>query len=72
MELVEKTQCGYIVPVEDEMLLAERIRRVATDNRLRNDMSMKALQTIRDYTIENMAHAHMEALRDVGSEERKK
>ena len=72
LELVEKTQCGYIVPVEDEMLLAERIRRVATDNRLRNDMSMKALQTIRDYTIENMAHAHMEALRDVGSEGRKK
>lgn len=60
LELVENGVNGYLVPVEDEEALAQRISAVLeADPR---EMGRAALHTIRPYTIENMAKAHLEFL----------
>lgn len=58
MELIENGVNGYLVPVDDDKELAEKINVV-----LRSDyrkMGEEALEAIRPYTIENMARVHME------------
>lgn len=58
MELVKNGENGYIVPVDQEKALAEKL-----DDLFREDfrkMGRAALETIRPYTIENMAKAHVE------------
>ena len=62
MELVENGVNGYIVPVEDENALADRLRCL-----LSSDMSAMgriSLKKIRNYTLENMAKAHMDYLQE--------
>lgn len=49
---------GYLVPIDEEEKLAEKLDAVlAGDCR---EMGRSALETIRPYTIENMARAHVE------------
>ena len=58
LELVENGKNGYIIPVDDQQALTEAIR-----STLEGDcraMGAAALETIRPYTIENMAAAHVE------------
>lgn len=58
MELVEEGVNGYIIPIKDRIALAEKINLL-----LRSDyraMGEQALETIRPYTVENMAKAHVE------------
>ena len=60
LDLVENGVNGYIVPVGDEVALAEKI-----DLALRSDlqaMGAVSLEKIRPYTIENMAKTHVEIL----------
>lgn len=58
LELIENGKNGYIVPVDDNAALTEAIRTVfASDHAA---MGAAALETIRPYTIENMAKAHVE------------
>lgn len=62
VELVENGINGYIVPVDDNEALTEAITKT-----LRADyrqMGRQALETIRPYTIENMAKAHVEIFSD--------
>lgn len=60
LELIEDGVNGYIVPVEDEKALAEKIQAVLSSD-LRK-MGAAALRAIRPYTIENMAKTHVEIL----------
>lgn len=62
LELIENGVNGYIVPVEDEKVLVEKITAVLGNDLLRGMMAEKSLQKIRDYTIEDMALAHIEAM----------
>ena len=58
LELVENGKNGYIIPADDQQALTEAIR-----STLEGDcraMGAAALETIRPYTIENMAAAHVE------------
>ena len=58
LELIENGKNGYIIPVDDNAALTEAIRAVfASDHAA---MGAAALETIRPYTIENMAKAHVE------------
>lgn len=58
LELVEEGVNGCIIPKDDQAALTEKIRAVfASDYR---KMGEAALETIRPYTIENMAKAHVE------------
>lgn len=63
MELVEEGKNGYIVPVEDDVLLAERISYLTKKPEALWTMSDKCLETIRPFTIENMAQRHHEVLK---------
>lgn len=58
VELVKNGENGYIVPVDDNDALTEAIRK--TLNGDCRKMGENALNTIRPYTIENMAKAHVE------------
>ncbi|HCI64919.1 MAG TPA: hypothetical protein DFH97_08005 [Clostridiales bacterium] len=64
MELVENGVNGYLVPVADENALAYRLREL-----LSSDMSAMgriSLKKIQNYTLENMAKAHMDYLQECG------
>lgn len=60
VELVENGVNGYLVPVKDDLALADAINQVlSSDYRAMGEAS---LEKIRPYTIENMAKAHVEIL----------
>lgn len=58
MELVENGVNGYIVPVNDPNALITSINQLLAEDYER--MGAAALETIRPYTFENMAKAHVE------------
>ena len=58
LELIRDGVNGYIVPVDDPKALAEKIAAVFSGDY--RQMGAAALETIRPYTIENMAKAHVE------------
>lgn len=64
VELIKDDKNGYVIPVEDYELLAEKIIKIGEKWETQRDMSYNALQTIRDYTIENMALAHRKLLEE--------
>ena len=58
LELVEDGVNGYIVPVRDAEALAEKMNRILAADL--EAMAAAALETVRPYTIENMARVHEE------------
>lgn len=56
LTLVEAGVNGYLVPIDDEKALAEKLDTVFSGDF--RGMGRAALETIRPYTIENMAKAH--------------
>lgn len=58
LELVRDGVNGYIVPVKDREALVEKVNAVLGSDYAR--MGAAALETIRTYTIENMAKTHVE------------
>ena len=62
MELVEDGVNGYLVPVDDAAALASRLRELLASDL--SAMGRISLEKIRNYTIENMAKAHMDYLRE--------
>lgn len=59
MELVEDGKNGFIIPVDDEKALADKINTILCDEVLCVNMAKESLKRIKPYTIENMAEAHM-------------
>jgi glycosyltransferase involved in cell wall biosynthesis len=59
LELVWDDENGYIVPVEDDKLLADRIRKVVNDKSRMDRMKLGSLEIIHNYTIEQMAKKHL-------------
>ena len=62
LELVRQGIDGYIVPVEDAELLAEKMDAVLAGPM--DAMGAAALERIRSYTIENMARVHAQVFED--------
>ena len=56
LELIRDGENGYIVPVDDNEALTQRIQDVLEGDFAR--MGAAALETIRPYTVENMVQAH--------------
>lgn len=56
MELVQDGQNGYVIPIEDSAILAEKIIAVLQSDLVQ--MGEASLKAIRGYTIEAMAQAH--------------
>lgn len=58
LELIEDSVNGYVVPVGDAALLAEKINAVLSSNL--EAMGRASLEKVRPYTLENMAKTHAE------------
>ena len=58
LELVEEGITGYIVPVNDDAALAEKMGALLASDM--EKMGAAALEKVRPYTIENMARVHAE------------
>ena len=58
LELIENGKNGYIIPVDDQQALTDALRTALAGDTAA--MGAAALETIRPYTIENMAKAHVE------------
>ena len=57
VELIREGENGYVVPIRDQDALVEKISLVLSSDYAA--MGRNALETIRPYTIENMADAHV-------------
>ncbi len=60
IELVKDECNGFLVQVEDEVGLGEKINSITDNAVLREQMAEASLQAIRPYTIEKMALKHIE------------
>ncbi|MEN3042426.1 MAG: glycosyltransferase family 4 protein [Fervidobacterium sp.] len=65
IELIKNEENGYIVPVEDEITLSEKINVILSNEMLRNQMILKNLEVAKVYTIENMVNKHMKIFENV-------
>lgn len=63
MELIENGVSGYIVPVKQQHPLVEAINKVLSGDYA--GMGAAALETIRPYSLENMAKVHMDIFEGV-------
>lgn len=62
LELIENGINGYVVPVDNQEALTQKIQAVLAGNY--RQMGAAALERIRPYTFENMAKAHVEIFED--------
>ena len=64
LELVEDFDNGFIIPVDDVEVLAEKMCAVLEDDVLREKMALESIRIIQPYSIEGMAKAHYEIFTD--------
>ena len=60
VELVKEGENGFILPVGDDEGLAKKVETFFADESKAEEMAKNALETIRPYTIENMANTHVQ------------
>lgn len=65
LELIEEGKNGYIVRVGDHVALAEKIDQLITMPDKSFSMGTSAVETISQYTIENMAKIHAKAFKEI-------
>ena len=65
LELIIDGYNGYIVPVGDEVALAEKLQTILLNETTRNELSTNALNSIKNYTIEALAKSHFEVISGV-------
>lgn len=59
LEMVKNGENGFIVPVEDVEVLAEKINYILNDEKQKRRMQEKSLNIGQKYTIENMVREHL-------------
>ena len=64
LELIEDHKNGYIVPIHDVAALATAVIKIAGNEDLRNEMALNNIKKIAEYTYENIAQSHINALKD--------
>ncbi|HEM3655057.1 TPA: glycosyltransferase family 4 protein [Streptococcus suis] len=72
LELVNNNENGYIVEVNDHKSIYKSIVKILGDDDLRTQMSWNSLQTIKKYTIENMAGSHLSVFLNICKDKYKK
>lgn len=65
VELIEKGENGFIVPMGNDDMMVDWIRHIFENDDVSNKMSQKSLETIRPYTIDNMAKKHVEVFKEL-------
>lgn len=62
LELIEEGTNGYIVPVDDDKTLSEKLKLLIENQDLCDQMAINNIAKIKDYTIENIAESHYETI----------
>jgi glycosyltransferase involved in cell wall biosynthesis len=65
LELVKDGKNGYLVSMGDDTSLCGKVVEVCKDESNYAGMAQNALDTIRSYTIENMAATHIDAVKEI-------
>lgn len=65
LELIKDGENGFIVPMGSDELLCDKVKNLSHNQKLYKMMSQASLDTITDYTIENMASVHIEAVKEI-------
>lgn len=60
LEMIDDGKNGFVVPVDDEHRLAEKINHILQDEKLRMSMARNSLNVAKDYSIEEMTEKHIE------------
>lgn len=68
-ELVTDNENGFLVQLDSEELIAQKIREIVSDESKNQSFSQASLQKVSKYTIENMATAHMNIFLETKSED---
>ena len=63
-ELIQNEKNGYVVPVQDEAALREKMVRLICDGDLRVRMGKNNLERMKENTLENIVEAHRKAIDD--------
>ena len=53
MEFVNANRCGYVIPIRDSQIIADKLTSLADDKDLLNEFSSNALKFSKNYTWEN-------------------
>ncbi len=65
LELIHSGENGFVVPVDDNAQIQEAIQLVFSNSGAAKKMAQKGLESIQSYTIENMAHTHMQVFKSI-------
>ena len=64
LELIKNDCNGYVVPMGDDKMLCQAVRKALTSEKYEK-MSQNAVDTIKPYTISNMAKKHIEVFDEI-------
>lgn len=65
LELIRNGKNGYLVPMGAEDDLCKKAMEIMVNNQLRCEMGQCSIDTIKDYTIENMASTHIKVCKEI-------
>lgn len=65
IELVEDNVNGYIISVDDYIMLSKRINEICNNDKLRNIMYKNNINKIKQYTIENMVEEYINIFNEI-------
>ena len=65
LELIKNGENGYLIPMGNDEEMCRKTTLVLSDEQKYDNMSYNALNTIRPYTIENMAKTHIEVFNKI-------
>lgn len=65
LELIENGENGYQIPMGNDRELCDRVVEVLSNPALYDKMSHKVLETIRPYTMRNMARVQINAIKEI-------
>lgn len=64
LELIKNGRNGYLIKMGNDKELCERVRQILSDDVLYKKMSEDVLQTIRPFTMKNMADTQLNAIKE--------
>ena len=53
MEFVNTNKCGYVIPIRDSQMIADKLTSLVDDKNLLNEFSNNAIEFSKDYTWED-------------------
>ena len=65
VELIKNNENGFIIPVEDEKELSDKIKVICIDEHLRHTMMVNNLKKINEFTVERMVEVHLEIFEEI-------